>query len=97
MFTRSLICLILGTSALAQASSAIQDDEDEPSPYTVAFGGQYRIVADAANFDFHPRVILDDSPAQSFVNQRFRTWVNFHDRDGRTHGAYFQVEIGHIA
>lgn len=87
---------ILPLFILATSVGAQEETPEEPSPYTVSFGGQYRIIADGANFDFHPRVVLDDQPSQSFVNQRFRTWLNFHDTATANHGVYFQVEIGHI-
>ena len=77
-------------------AEAQDETPDEKPSYAVSFGGQYRIIADGANFDFHPRVVLSEQPAQSFVNQRFRTWLNFHDTTKANHGVHFQVEIGHI-
>lgn len=94
---RAMILLLLPLFLLATTVDAqTEETSEETSGYTVSFGGQYRIIADGANFDFHPRVVLGEQPSQSFVNQRFRTWLNLYDRAARNHGVYFQVEIGHI-
>ncbi len=76
---------------------AAVESAEESKAYAISFGGQYRVMADASNFDFHPRVIDDEQASQSFVNQRFRTWLNIHDGAAASHGVYFQFEIGHIA
>ncbi|GMR22182.1 MAG: hypothetical protein BMS9Abin37_0514 [Acidobacteriota bacterium] len=64
--------------------------------YAISVGGQYRVIADGANYGFHPNVIAPEQDAESFVNQRFRPWVNFYDAEDRDHGVYLQLEIGHI-
>lgn len=58
-------------------------------------GGQYRIMFNGANFDFHDATITDDQRSQSFFNQRFRTWLTIQTRENVE--GYVQVEMGHIA
>lgn len=90
-------------AALAQEASGDQPKEepkaDSPgvslSDYGIAFGVQFRAMASFSNFDFHPQSVSNNQPALTVLNQRFRTWINFHDRDDKDHGVYFQVEIGH--
>lgn len=67
---RAMILLLLPLFLLATTVDAqTEETSEETSGYTVSFGGQYRIIADGANFDFHPRVVLGEQPSQSFVNQ----------------------------
>ena len=58
----------------AESSTPGRSEAEESMGYAISFGGQYRIMANASNFDFHPRVVEDDPASQSFVNQRFVTW-----------------------
>lgn len=65
------------------------------SPYpTIAVGGQYRMMFNGANFNFHDQVITDDQRSQSFFNQRFRPWLTVQTNE-HVEG-YLQMEIGHI-
>lgn len=57
-------------------------------------GGQYRLMYNASNFDFHEATITDAQESQTFFNQRFRTWLEFHTSE--LVSAYMQVEIGHV-
>jgi hypothetical protein len=64
----------------------------------VDIGGQYRVVFDAANFDFHllppPQVATDSQETQNVFLQRFRTWFEMHTNENVS--VYFQLEMGHI-
>lgn len=100
-----LFCLLLGSipAARAQVPSGEKESDaqaDQPgvslAEYGISLGGQYRAMASFSNFDFHPESIVGDQPALNVLNQRLRTWINFHDRADKDHGAYIQVEIGHI-
>jgi hypothetical protein len=62
----------------------------------LALGGQYRIMGSASNLDFHAAAVEEHAEAASFANQRFRTWLNVHDREGCRYGGYVQFEVGHI-
>jgi len=95
-----LLCLF--STCLPLASAQETSDENQVNmpglsldDYGIAIGGQYRAMASFTNFDFHPQSISNDQSALSVLNQRLRTWVNFHDREDSDHGAYLQVEIGH--
>lgn len=61
-----------------------------------SLGGQYRLMANGANAEFHQSSIPDDPAARSFANQRLRTWFNITDRARCRYGAYVQAEIGHV-
>ena len=63
----------------------------------IAVGGQYRLMGNGSNFGFHDRTIGGEQPGSLIGNQRFRTWLNVHDRDTCRYGAYTQLEIGHTA
>ena len=63
----------------------------------IAVGGQYRLMGNGANLRFHEQSIRSDQPRSSFANQRFRTWLNIHDRNDCQYGVYTQVEVGHTA
>jgi len=94
------LCFLI-TSAGSRAFGNEESKKDEKTAfavgaYGVALGGQYRIVADGANFGFHPTAITDEQDQKSFVNQRFRPWLNFFDVEDRDHGVYLQLEIGHV-
>ena len=70
---RAMSLLLLPLFLLATtAETQTEEMSEETSGYTVSFGGQYRIIADGANFDFHPRVVLGEQPTQSFINRRLR-------------------------
>lgn len=80
-----------------EAGSAIVAPGECPSACYPEFllGGQYRLMFNAANFDFHEAVITDHQPSQSFFNQRLRTWLAVQTSE-HVEG-YVQVEVGHIA
>ncbi|RMF90179.1 MAG: hypothetical protein D6741_17140 [Planctomycetota bacterium] len=63
------------------------------SPVTI--GGQYRLMFNASNYDWHAEELSDDQRSQTFFNQRFRTWLTVRPND-QVEG-YLQVEMGHIA
>lgn len=63
----------------------------------IAVGGQYRLMGNGSNFGFHDRSVGENQPGNLIGNQRFRTWLNVHDRGACRYGAYTQVEIGHTA
>ena len=62
----------------------------------IAAGGQFRLMGNRSNFGFHDRTAGRDQPPNTIGNQRFRTWVNVHDRASCRYGGYMQVEIGHL-
>ena len=57
-------------------------------------GGQYRVMFNASNFDFHPATLNDAQEDGTFFNQRFRTWLEIHTNE--LVSGYLQVEMGHI-
>lgn len=57
-------------------------------------GAQWRVMANAANFGWHPATIGDHEDTRSFVNQRFRTWLSFAPTEKV--GGYLQLEVGHV-
>lgn len=57
-------------------------------------GVQWRVMADAANFDWHPATITANENTRSFVNQRFRTWLSYSPTENV--GGYLQLEVGHV-
>jgi len=59
-----------------------------------SLGGQYRVMFNASNYDFHQMQISDDQKGGTFFNQRFRTWVSITPNDCVE--GYLQVEMGHI-
>ncbi|RME78690.1 MAG: hypothetical protein D6785_11890 [Planctomycetota bacterium] len=61
----------------------------------VGLGGQYRIMGNASNFGWHAKTLTRDQTSTSFINQRFRTWLNLHEKQAKNVGVYFQLEIGH--
>lgn len=65
----------------------------DPEPW-LDIGAQYRLMYNASNFDFHPATISDNQAAQTFFNQRFRTWFEFHTNDMVS--GYMQLETGHV-
>ena len=62
----------------------------------IAAGGQFRLMGNRSNFGFHDRTAGPDQPPNTIGNQRFRTWVNVHDRSSCRYGGYAQIEIGHL-
>ncbi len=88
-----------GAGAAAQAGGA---DSEQCAPglalggVGLAAGGQLRLTGNQANFGFHDRTVSGEQPGADFLNQRFRGWVNVHDRESCRYGAYAQMEAGHI-
>ena len=62
----------------------------------IAAGGQFRLMGNRSNFGFHDRTAGPEQPRSTIANQRFRTWVNVHDRTSCRYGGYAQIEIGHL-
>ena len=62
----------------------------------LAAGGQLRLTGNQANFGFHDRTVAGEQSGSDFLNQRFRGWVNVHDREACRYGAYVQMEAGHV-
>ncbi|RMG33500.1 MAG: hypothetical protein D6725_15530 [Planctomycetota bacterium] len=79
--------------AVAQASRPQGGEPPDGFP-RFDIGGQYRVMFNAANFDFHEAVIGAGQPSQSFFNQRFRTWLTV--RTSEHVEGYLQTEIGHV-
>ncbi|MBT7700213.1 MAG: hypothetical protein HN700_07950 [Verrucomicrobia bacterium] len=77
-----MACACLGASA---------DDRAGPE---IDLGGQYRIMANSANVGWHPATVGSDEESRSFVNQRFRTWLDV--KTGDAIGGHLQIEIGHV-
>ena len=46
----------------------------------LAVGGQYRLMGNGSNFGFHDRHVGESQRGNLIGNQRFRTWLNVHDR-----------------
>ncbi|WP_460167216.1 hypothetical protein [Thermostilla marina] len=69
--------------------------EVEGNVAPVIIGGQYRLMFNASNYDWHSEELSDDQRSQTFFNQRFRTWLTVRPND-QVEG-YLQVEMGHIA
>ena len=61
----------------------------------VAVGGQYRLLGSGANVSTGDAPIHREQDRVSFASQRYRNWVNIHDRRDCRYGAYAQVEIGY--
>jgi hypothetical protein len=61
---------------------------------TLRLGGQYRVMFNGSNFDWHASSISGDQGTQRFFNQRFRTWLSISPNDQIE--VYMQVEVGHI-
>ena len=66
-----------------------------PSWLGIALGGQYRVMANGSNSSWHAKTLSCDQRSENFVNQRFRTWLNFYEKQEKRLGVYFQLEIGH--
>jgi hypothetical protein len=64
-----------------------------PQAPLVTIGGQYRLMFNASNFDFHPPFLTDEQPSQTFFNQRFRTWLTVTPNENVQ--GYLQVQMGH--
>jgi hypothetical protein len=64
--------------------------------YAIRFGGQYRVVGQATNFERHSTFIGDDQSSVSFGALRIRPWFQLVERDRSDHGFYAQLEIGHL-
>lgn len=86
-----------GASRLTELERRVAELERERAAHPsdlVEVGGQYRIVADAANFGWHPSTVPADGESSSFVNQRFRTRLTVRPNE-RVRG-HLEVEMGHI-
>ncbi|RMH04293.1 MAG: hypothetical protein D6702_03555 [Planctomycetota bacterium] len=77
---------------LVAAAAAQEPDSLDPAP-EFTLGGQYRIMANVADFGFHQATLGPNEGTNSFVNQRFRTWFGL--RRGPEVEAYLQLEMGH--
>lgn len=62
-------------------------------PPLVTIGGQYRLMFNASNFDFHPTFLTDEQRSRTFFNQRFRTWLTVKPNENVE--GYLQVQMGH--
>ena len=88
-----------GAGAGGQTNEA---DSDECAPglalgdIGLAGGAQARLTGNQANFGFHDRTVGGDPQPSDFLNQRFRGWVNVHDRENCRYGVYAQVQSGHV-
>ena len=60
----------------------------------VIVGGQYRMMFNGANFDYHPVSITDNQPSQSYANERLRTWLTVQTSDNVE--AYVQAQMGSV-
>ncbi len=96
--TLATLCL----ASLASAQSAT-----DPAPASawardlggieVQYGVQARVMANGANFGFHPSAISADQPSSSFANTRLRGWVDLGKIEPGGYGFYSQFEFGHLA
>ncbi|MFN3484617.1 MAG: hypothetical protein ACK44W_03935, partial [Planctomycetota bacterium] len=80
--------------SLRQQGSPQGGRSGDARPLSFTIGGQYRIVADASNFGWHPPTVTEDQDTSGFVNQRFRTWFSVAPSEGVL--GYLQMELGHI-
>ena len=65
----------------------------KPDPW-INIGGQYRVMYNASNFDYHSVTLDNNQQSQTFFNQRFRTWLEINPNDNVQ--GYLQVEMGHV-
>jgi hypothetical protein len=56
-------------------------------------GGQYRVMTNLSNFEWHQLAVTDDEKTNSYVNQRFRINLNSVFDDNAK--AHVQLEFGH--
>jgi hypothetical protein len=63
-------------------------------PGVVAVGGQYRVMGNLSNFNFHQTDIGASEPTQHFFNVRFRTWLDVNPTEKVS--GNLQLEMGHI-
>ena len=97
------VAAMAGTPSLSAAGQDGEAGRDACAPgialgdVRIAIGGQYRLMGNGSNFGFHDRYVGENQRGNLIGNQRFRTWLNIHDRDACRYGAYTQVEIGHTA
>lgn len=95
-----LLACATPAAAAGSAAQAEGADGEQCAPGLVlggvglAAGGQLRLTGNQANFGFHDRTVDSDQPGSDFLNQRFRGWVNVHDRESCRYGAYVQMEAG---
>lgn len=66
----------------------------EEKEVDIKIGGQYRIMGNTSNFDWHAASVAKDEASSGFANQRFRTWLTVKPNENIS--AYLQVEMGHI-
>lgn len=79
---------------LAELERRVAELEASAPEGKLEIGGQYRIVADGANFPWHAATVPADSESNSFVNQRFRTRLTVRPTE-KVRG-HLEVEMGHI-
>jgi hypothetical protein len=87
------------TAASAQDSSppsALPARFRLPRDYDIDTGGQYRVIGHATNFTRHPDFIGGDQDSASLLNLRLRQWLGIRNVERDDHGAYVQVEYGHL-
>ncbi|HVS35277.1 MAG TPA: hypothetical protein VMS17_06815 [Gemmataceae bacterium] len=61
-------------------------------PFSLTWGGQYRMLPNASNFPFQPATIAGTQQDQWFVNQRMRLWASVNPND-HVEG-YIQFQVG---
>ena len=98
----SALAILTGIAIGRPTATAAQPDSNcapgiDLGKARIAVGGQYRLMGNGANLTFHEQSIHSDQPRSSFANQRFRTWLNIHDRIDCKYGVYTQIEVGHTA
>ena len=107
LFTAWLTCvgllIAVGPAAAERRARSPQDPPAEAcapgwdiGQMRLSLGGQYRVMANGANVEFHARDVTDDQDPLSLANQRLRTWFNITDRERCRYGVYVQAEIGHV-
>jgi hypothetical protein len=68
-------------------------DADSCYPRAIV-GGQYRLMFNAANYDYHPVSVSDDQLQQGFINERLRLWLTVETSEHVE--AYVQTQIGGV-
>lgn len=81
-------------SMLVTGFSGAASGQEAEKGVQVDIGGQYRIMGNSANFEWHPETIGSDEDTHSFFNQRFRTWLDV--KANENVGGYLQLEVGHV-
>lgn len=65
-----------------------------PADIGAAFGGQFRAMLHAGNYENHSVSIDSDQNSESFARLRLRPWLGLYDSKSRKYGAYLQVQFG---